>query len=49
MAFNNWKYIKLVKRQAANKKRKTEPEVTVETLPAPEQPVPDEIEIVMQP
>jgi len=47
MAFNNWKYIQLVKRQAANKKRKLEPEVTNETLPAPEQPVP--AETVMQP
>ena len=47
MAFNNWKYIQLVKRETTNKKRKLEPEVTNETLPAPDQSVP--AEIVVQP
>ena len=52
MAFNNWKYIQLVKRETTNKKRKLEPEVESwktpnETLPAPDQSVP--AETVMQP
>ena len=46
MAFNNWKYIQLAKRQAANKKRKFEPEVANETL-SESQSVP--IEIFVQP
>jgi hypothetical protein len=46
LAFNNWKYIQLAKRETANKKRKFEPEVAIETLPE-SQSVP--IEIVVQP
>jgi hypothetical protein len=33
LAFNNWKYIQLLKREATNKKRKLEPEVTTEVIP----------------
>jgi hypothetical protein len=33
LAFNNWKYIQLLKREATNKKRKLEPEVTPESVP----------------
>ena len=44
LAFNNWKYIQLAKRETANKKRKLEPEVAIETLPASVQPVPVEVE-----
>ena len=44
LAFNNWKYIQLAKRETANKKRKLEPEVANETLPASVQPVPVEVE-----
>ena len=47
LAFNNWKYIQLAKRETANKKRKFEPEVAIETLPASVQPVP--VEVVVQP
>ena len=33
LAFNNWKYIQLAKREATNKKRKLESEVTMESVP----------------
>ena len=33
LAFNNWKYIQLAKREATNKKRKLESEVTMEPVP----------------
>ena len=58
ISFNNWKYIQLAKRQATNKKRKLDPEVTSEPVSNEQQPfslnpVPveseDKIEIVVQP
>ena len=33
MAFNNWKYIQLLKREATNKTTKLKPEVTPESIP----------------
>ena len=38
MSFNNWKYIELAKRQATNKKRKLDPEVTPEPVSNEQQP-----------
>ena len=32
LAFNNWKYIQLAKRETSNKKRKLEPEIVPETI-----------------
>jgi hypothetical protein len=46
LAFNNWKYIQLLKREATNKKRKLEPEVTTEVIPE-SQSIP--VEVVMEP
>jgi len=46
LAFNNWKYIQLAKRETTNKKRKLEPEVTPEVIPE-SQSIP--VEIVMEP
>ena len=33
LAFNNWKYIQLAKRETTNKKRKLKSEFTIETIP----------------
>ena len=33
LAFNNWKYIQLAKRETSNKKRKLELEVVPESIP----------------
>jgi hypothetical protein len=46
LAFNNWKYIQLAKRETTNKKRKLEPEVTPDVIPE-SQSIP--VEIVMEP
>jgi hypothetical protein len=39
LAFNNWKYIQILQRQATNKKRKLEPEETPEPVSIEQQPV----------
>ena len=46
LAFNNWKYIRILQRQATNKNRKLEPEVTTEVIPE-SQSIP--VEVVMEP
>jgi hypothetical protein len=48
LAFNNWKYVQILQRQATNKKRKLEPEETPESVPIEQQPVVPQ-EIVVEP
>ena len=50
LAFNNWKYIQLAKREATNKKRKLQAEATTETLPESQSmDVAVKVEVVVEP